>query len=106
MAQNLTDGSQSAINSGNRLFPPHLLHARWHEFQAEGYAEPVTGVIYRGNPRPTCGMPLGGLDTGCIDIEPNGMLGYSTICGQPRGHSFNPNTPSSGSHQSPIGALA
>jgi hypothetical protein len=24
-------------------------------------------------------MPLGGLDTGCLDIEPNGMLGYSTI---------------------------
>ena len=24
-------------------------------------------------------MPLGGLDTGCIDIEPNGLLGYSAI---------------------------
>ena len=79
MTQNHKGGSQLAVNSGNRLFPPHLLHARWHEFQAEGYAKPVTGVIYRGDPRPTCGMPLGGLDTGCIDIEPNGMLGYSTI---------------------------
>jgi uncharacterized protein (DUF608 family) len=62
-----------------RLFPPHLLHARWRTFQAAGYAHPVTGVIYRGEPRPTCGMPLGGLDTGCIDIEPNGMWGYSTL---------------------------
>ncbi len=79
MTQDHKGGSQLAVNSGNRLFPPHLLHARWHEFQAEGYAKPVTGVIYRGDPRPTCGMPLGGLDTGCIDIEPNGMLGYSTI---------------------------
>ena len=42
-------------------------------------AEPVTGIVYRGEPRPTCGMPLGGLDTGCIDVEPNGMFGYSTI---------------------------
>ena len=63
----------------NRLFPPHLLHAAWLNFEAEGYSKPVTGVIYRGEPRPTCGMPLGGLDTGCLDIEPNGMLGYSTI---------------------------
>lgn len=63
----------------DRLFPPHLLHAQWRTFSAHGYAQPVTGVIYRGTPRPTCGMPLGGLDTGCIDIEPNGMFGYSTI---------------------------
>ena len=62
-----------------RLFPPHLLHARWRTFEAAGYSQPVTGVIYRGEPRPTCGMPLGGLDTGCIDIEPNGMFGYNTI---------------------------
>lgn len=72
----------------HRLFPPHLLHARWRTFQAAGYTHPVTGVIYRGEPRPTCGMPLGGLDTGCIDVEPNGMWGYSTIFNhlvEPRG---------------------
>ena len=63
----------------DRLFPPHLLHARWHSFEAAGFTEPVTGIVYRGEPRPTCGMPLGGLDTGCIDVEPNGMFGYSTI---------------------------
>ena len=63
----------------DRLFPPHLLHARWRTFEAAGYTEPVTGIVYRGEPRPTCGMPLGGLDTGCIDVEPNGMFGYNTI---------------------------
>jgi len=62
-----------------RLFPAHLLHAQWLDFEAQGYSQPVTGVVYRGDPRPTCGMPLGGLDTGCIDIESTGMLGYSTI---------------------------
>ncbi|MGD8750568.1 MAG: GH116 family glycosyl-hydrolase, partial [Anaerolineales bacterium] len=65
--------------ASKRLFPPHLLHAKWQEFDAAGFSKPVTGVIYRGEPRPTCGMPLGGIDTGCIDIEPNGMLGYCTI---------------------------
>ena len=62
-----------------RYFSGGLLHSEWTQFDAKGYQKPVTGVIYRGNPRPVCGMPLGGLDTGCIDIEPNGMLGYNTI---------------------------
>ena len=68
-----------AVEQAGRYFPEGLLHAQWTEFPARGYSRPVTGVIYRGRPRPTCGMPLGGIDTGCIDIEPNGMLGYSTI---------------------------
>ncbi len=62
-----------------RLFPAGLLQAEWQRFRAQGYREPVTGVIYRGEPRPTCGMPLGSIDTGCVDLEPNGMLGYSTV---------------------------
>ena len=65
--------------SGDRYFSDSVLHGEWKQFDAKEYATPVTGVVYRGNPRPVCGMPLGGLDTGCIDIEPTGMLGYSTI---------------------------
>ena len=64
---------------GQRYFPAGLLHAEWQSFPVRGFQNRVTGVVYRGNPRPTCGMPLGGLDTGCIDIETNGMLGYSTL---------------------------
>ena len=62
-----------------RLFPANLIHADWQEFAAQGFGKPVTGIIYRGYPRPTCGMPLGGVGTGCLDIESNGMLGYNTI---------------------------
>jgi uncharacterized protein (DUF608 family) len=62
-----------------RLFPAGLPHAEWTSFPARGYDQSVSGIIYRGKPRPTCGMPLGGLDTGCLDIEPNGFLGYNTI---------------------------
>ena len=65
--------------SSSRYFPSGQLHATWNTFEVAGYKKPITGVIYRGNPRPTCGMPLGGIDTGCIDIESNGMLGYSTL---------------------------
>jgi len=51
-----------------RLFPAGLLQADWQQFQAQGYREPVTGVVYRGEPRPTCGTPLGGVDTGCLAL--------------------------------------
>jgi len=67
------------VPESSRYFPAGILHATWQEFQVAGYRTPVTGVIYRGIPRPTCGMPLGALDTGCLDLEPNGMLGYATI---------------------------
>lgn len=62
-----------------RYFPPHLLHAQWQEFPVRGYRRPIPGVVYRGLPRPTCGLPLGGLDTGALDFEPTGMLGYCTL---------------------------
>jgi uncharacterized protein (DUF608 family) len=71
--------SERPSSASGRYFPANLLHAAWQEFPAAGYHHPVTGVIYRGIPRPTCGMPLGGLDTGCLDLEATGMLGYSTI---------------------------
>ena len=61
------------------LFPTDLPEREWAEFQAEGFAAPATGVIYRGTNPPTCGMPLGVIDTGCLDLEPTGLLGYSTI---------------------------
>jgi non-lysosomal glucosylceramidase len=81
-AEAVPSRSSKAADSDGRYFPAGLLHASWQNFALAGYPVPVTGVIYRGLPRPTCGMPLGGLDTGCIDIEPNGFLGYSTLFNQ------------------------
>ena len=75
----LTSAAVSLAEVPSRYFPAGLLHAQWLKFPVEGYRTAVTGVVYRGKPRPTCGMPLGGLDTGCLDIEPNGMLGYGTL---------------------------
>lgn len=76
------DAAAPAANgqvADSRYFPADLLHASWQEFPVVGYQTLITGVVYRGLPRPTCGMPLGGLDTGCLDVEPNGLLGYSTV---------------------------
>jgi uncharacterized protein (DUF608 family) len=61
------------------LFPIDLPERTWMEFTAEGLATPVAGVIHRGTNPPVCGMPLGSIDTGCLDLEASGLLGYSSI---------------------------
>jgi len=72
-----------------RIFPTDLPSNEWRQFEAAGFQQPACGVIYRFE-RPdwltryfhqkrTNGMPLGGVDTGCIDLEKNGVLGYMTI---------------------------
>ena len=37
------------------------------------------GSIYRRQQAPRNGMPLGAIDTGRIDVQPNGTLGYCTL---------------------------
>ena len=64
---------------GTRLFPGDLPRLEWVEFGAEGFSAPVSGLIYGADRPPTHGMPLGGIDTGCLDLDATGMLGYMTI---------------------------
>jgi len=61
-----------------KLFPTDLGELEWLEFAAEGFSQPVSGLIYNSQPA-VCGMPLGSIDTGCIDLETNGTLGFCTI---------------------------
>lgn len=62
-----------------KLFPASLSELQWHQFDAEGFSRAVSGVIYRANQPPCCGMPLGGISTGCIDVDPRGVFGFSTL---------------------------
>ena len=61
------------------LFPTDLPTADWAEFGAQGYSRPVWGAIYRSELPPTCGMPLGAVDTGGLDLEADGTFGFCTI---------------------------
>ena len=61
------------------LFPTDLPEREWVEFPAYGYSAPVCGVIHRGSNPPVCGVPMGGIDTGCIDLEATVLFGYSTL---------------------------
>lgn len=61
------------------IFPIELPDREWVEFSAQGFSDPVYGIIYRGSNPPVCGLPLGGIDTGCLDLEATGLFGYSSI---------------------------
>ena len=68
-----------------KLFPTELPELQWQEFRAAGFAQPVSGVIYRPTKAPCCGVPLGGISTGCIDMDVKGVYGFSSA--------FNPWSP-------------
>ncbi|MFZ1932179.1 MAG: GH116 family glycosyl hydrolase [Thermoguttaceae bacterium] len=81
------------------LFPLQLPNKQFLRFSAEGFGdEPACGVIYRKDDSVTCGMPLGGIDTGCLDLETNGTLGYCTI--------FNTHIPRRGPLNAPLLGLS
>ena len=61
------------------LFPTNLPLLTWSEFPAAGFSKPAAGVLYHGRQPPVCGLPLGGIDTGCLDLGADGLLGYSSI---------------------------
>lgn len=67
------------------LFPTNLPSLEWVEFSAAGFTRPVSGVIYRTDKPPCCGVPLGGISTGCLDIDARGVYGFSSL--------FNPESP-------------
>lgn len=81
-----TAGPSVAPVPPGRLFPPGMPHREWREFAAAGYARPVWGTIYGADRKPECGVPLGGLGTGCLDIEADGQLGYCTCFSHVWGH--------------------
>ncbi len=62
----------------NRLFPAGLPQSQWKQFDAVGYANSVAGVVYRTGQDLVCGLPLGAVDTGCVDLELDGTFGYMT----------------------------
>ena len=93
----------------DRLFSPGLKGAEWNTFSAAGYAKPVSGICYRTKPEgyfglyidkplPVSGMPLGGIDTGALYLEPSGQLGYTSI--------FNHLTPIGGPLNTPYLGIA
>jgi hypothetical protein len=78
----LSSGSSTAAGvASGTLFPLDVPELTSSEFRAAGFFGNVSGVIYRTaalHP-PECGMPLGGIGTGCIVIGRDGRLGFCTL---------------------------
>ncbi|MFN8007222.1 MAG: GH116 family glycosyl-hydrolase [Terriglobia bacterium] len=64
---------------GPALFATNANGRDWVQFKAEGFSQPVCGVVYRRSDEVTHGMPLGGVSTGFLDIEIDGSLGFCTL---------------------------
>jgi uncharacterized protein (DUF608 family) len=104
--------AHSAPGSGEkltRLFSSGLEGSQWSTFQAAGFTKDVSGICYRtkhagyftcyvDKAYPCSGMPLGGIDTGALYLEPSGVLGYTSI--------FNHITPIGGPLNTPYLAIA
>ncbi|MDE3180987.1 MAG: hypothetical protein KGM47_15175, partial [Acidobacteriota bacterium] len=61
-----------------KLFPTDLPELQWTEFPAEGFTAPVSGIVYRAG-QSSCGIPLGGIGTGCLDLDTDGAFGRCSI---------------------------
>ena len=91
-------GTQKVIAMKSTLFPTDLPGSEWLRFRAEGFVEPACGVVYRTDATVSNGMPLGGIDVGCLDLETSGLLGYCTV--------FNTHVPRRGPLNLPILGLS
>jgi uncharacterized protein (DUF608 family) len=75
----MTARASSLEEAQGALFPKEVRPSEWAEFHALGFSKSVCGVIYDLAAPATDGMPLGGIDTGCIDLEVSGLWGYCTL---------------------------
>lgn len=66
------------------LFPDGLPEREFKSFEAAGFSKPVHGVIFHGERGPCCGVALGGLGTGCLDVMAEGVFGFCTAYPAPR----------------------
>ncbi|HXW14093.1 MAG TPA: GH116 family glycosyl hydrolase [Terriglobia bacterium] len=63
---------------GERLFAIDAWGVKWSEFKADGFQNLVPGIIYKSG-KSECGLPLGGIGTGCIDLDTDGTFGRCSI---------------------------
>ncbi len=82
-------GLMGSGEASGALFPAQTLSAlAWSQFTASGFTEPVCGLIYRKSTPAECGLPLGAIATGGIDLDTDGTFGYCSMFGSfvpPRG---------------------
>ena len=67
---------------GAAKFDTSVEHGNWQRFACEGYSQTVAGIVFEPADSPCCGVPVGGVGTGCLDIEAGSVIGFDTIFNQ------------------------
>jgi uncharacterized protein (DUF608 family) len=75
-AKGSTSPDQVYASQAQRLFPAEVPAKQWARFNADGFANPACGIVYRKDDDVPHGMPLGGVATGFMDIDTDGTFGY------------------------------
>jgi len=69
----------SPLDGRAELFDGKAPIKEWTQFKAVGYRNPVSAILFSDHDEVCAGMPLGGIGTGCLDVETSGVLGFSSI---------------------------
>lgn len=67
------------MSQGQTLFDTSVGKREWVKLRVKGFDKEVAGVVHTASNPPCCGVPLGGIGTGCIDFDPRGVFGWSSI---------------------------
>ena len=70
--------SRKGVGNGRKIVSIDARGVKWSEFKADGFQRPVPGIIYESG-ESECGLPLGGIGTGCIDLDTDGTFGRCSI---------------------------
>lgn len=86
---------KSWIGVAEEVFPAQTLpELACAQLTDSGFTRPVCGFIHRKENPATCGIPLGGIGTGCLDLGTDRTFGYCSI--------FNSHVPRRGPLKQPF----
>jgi non-lysosomal glucosylceramidase len=74
-----TDAPQLYQKTNPTLFPLEVPSKQWSQFIAEGFNKPACGLIYRMDNPVECGLPLGTIGTGFLNLDTDGTFGYCSL---------------------------
>ena len=77
--QSKADPGKVYPSDPHRLFPSNMPAKQWVKFEAAGFSKPACGIVYRREDVVPHGMPLGGVATGYMDVDTDGMFGYFNL---------------------------
>jgi uncharacterized protein (DUF608 family) len=61
-----------------RLFPDNVPTTEWQTFKVDGLSRDACGIVFPAG-EASCGIPLGGVGTGCMDLDTDATFGRASV---------------------------